>query len=123
MKKVLIIEDEYQEVRIAFEYVNEMYFSSELDYMVVAKSQEISFCEIENYDFIFVDIKLAKRTNLDGYGILREIEKNYPNVKRLIVLTGNNKIKETMKERGIKKEYQVITKPIDINDLREVFKE
>ena len=76
-----------------------------------------------NYDFIFVDIKLAKRTNLDGYGILREIEKNYPNVKRLIVLTGNNKIKETMKERGIKKEYQVITKPIDINDLREVFKE
>ncbi len=123
MKKVLIIEDEYQEVRIAFEYVNEMYFSNELDYMVVAKSQEISFCEIENYDFIFVDIKLAKRTNLDGYGILREIEKNYPNVKRLIVLTGNNKIKETMKERGIKKEYQVITKPIDINDLREVFKE
>lgn len=123
MKKVLIIEDEYQEVRIAFEYVNEMYFNNELKYSVVAKSQEISFREIENYDYIFVDIKLAKKTELDGYGILREIEKSHPNVKRVIVLTGNNKVNETMKERGIKKEYQVLTKPIDVHDLREVFKE
>ncbi len=123
MRKVLIVEDEYPEVKIAFEYVNEMYFNSELEYYVAAKSQEISFGDIESYDYIFVDIKLAKRTELDGYGILCKIERDHPNVKRIIILTGNNKINETMKERGVKKEYQVLIKPIDIKDLKEVFKQ
>ena len=121
MKKVLIIEDEYQEVRIAFEYVNAIYFENKLEYTVVAKSQEVPFGDIESFDYIFVDIKLAKKTILDGYGILGKIEKEHPNVKRVIILTGNNKITETLRERGVKKNYQVLTKPIDITDLKEVF--
>ena len=122
MKKVLIIEDEYNEVRIAFEYVRDIYFENELDYTVAVKSQDIPFGGIEDFDYVFVDIKLAKRTELDGYGILSKIEKEHPNVKRIIILTGNNKIKETLKERGVKGNYKILTKPIDINDLREVFK-
>lgn len=123
MKKVLIIEDEYQQVRIAFEYVDELYFDNELKYTVAAKSQEVPFGEIESFDYIFVDIKLAKKTELDGYGILSKIEKDHPNAKKIIILTGNNKINETLKERGITKEYQILTKPIDIYDLKTVFKE
>lgn len=121
MKKVLIIEDDYSEVRINFEYVNDLYFDNELKYTVAVKSQDVPFGDIESFDYIFVDIKLAKKSNFDGYGILCEIEKNHPNVKRVIILTGNNKIAETLKVRGVKKEYQVLTKPINIRDLREIF--
>lgn len=122
MRRVLIIEDEYPQVKIAFDYVNEIHFDNDLTYTVAVKSQEVPFSDIESYDYVFVDIKLAKKTELDGYGILSKIEKDYPNVNNIIILTGNNKIGETLKERGIKKEYQVLTKPIDINDLKTIFK-
>lgn len=122
MKKVLIIEDEFKMVKKAFEYVNDMYFDNELDYTVAVKSQEVPFGGIGEFDYVFVDIKLAKKTDLDGYGILSKIERDCPNVKRIIILTGNNKIKETLIERGIKKDYSVLTKPIDIHDLRNILK-
>ena len=53
MKKVLIVEDEYSEVQTAFEYVNDIYLSNGLDLKNLAKSQDIDFSKLCDYDYIF----------------------------------------------------------------------
>lgn len=61
MKKVLIIEDEYSEVQTAFEYVNDIYLSNDLDLKNLTKSQDVDFSKLSDYDYIFLDITLAKK--------------------------------------------------------------
>lgn len=121
MKKVLIVEDEYSEVQTAFEYVNDIYLSNDLDLKNLAKSQDIDFSKLCDYDYIFWDITLAKKSQKDGYGILKKIEEENIQTGRLIIMTGNNKILETLKDRGVTKEYPIITKPIDFQELKNVF--
>ncbi len=121
MKKVLIVEDEYSEVQTAFEYVNDIYLSNDLDLKNLAKSQDIDFSKLCDYDYIFLDITLAKKSQKDGYGILKKIEEENIQTGRLIIMTGNNKISETLKDRGVTKEYPIITKPIDFQELKNVF--
>ncbi len=121
MKKVLIVEDEYSEVQTAFEYVNDIYLSNDLDLKNLAKSQDIDFSKLCDYDYIFLDITLAKKSQKDGYGILKKIEEENIQTGRLIIMTGNNKILETLKDRGVTKEYPIITKPIDFQELKNVF--
>lgn len=121
MKKVLIIEDEYSEVQTAFEYVNDIYLSNELDLKNLTKSQDVDFSKLCDYDYIFLDITLAKKSQKDGYGILKKIEEENIQIGRLIIMTGNNKISETLKGRGIMNTYPIITKPIDFQELKNVF--
>lgn len=121
MKKVLIVEDEYSEVQTAFEYVNDIYLSNDLDLKNLTKSQDIDFSKLCDYDYIFLDITLAKKSQKDGYGILKKIEEENIQTGRLIIMTGNNKISETLKDRGVTKEYPIITKPIDFQELKNVF--
>lgn len=121
MKKVLIVEDEYSEVQTAFEYVNDIYLSNDLDLKNLAKSQDIDFSKLCDYDYIFLDITLAKKSQKDGYGILKKIEEENIQTGRLIIMTGNNKISETLKDRGVTKGYPIITKPIDFQELKNVF--
>ena len=121
MKKVLIIEDEYSEVQTAFEYVNDIYLSNDLDLKNLTKSQDVDFSKLSDYDYIFLDITLAKKSQKDGYGILKKIEDENIQTGKLIIMTGNNKISETLKDRGIAKAYPIITKPIDFQELKNVF--
>ena len=61
MKRVLIIEDEFEQLEDSFNYINDIYFNNELQFKVVTKSQDIvPFSSICNYDLVFVDIKLAQ---------------------------------------------------------------
>lgn len=61
MKKVLIIEDEYSEVQTAFEYVNDIYLSNDLDLKNLTKSQDVDFSKLSDYDYIFLDITFGKK--------------------------------------------------------------
>lgn len=122
-KKVLIIEDKYYEVKVSFDYVNALHMNNELDIKVADRSQVIPFDIIESYDYVFVDIKLGKNSNLDGYDILLKLEHEYPNVKNVIILTGNNKILDNLKLKGIERDYRVLIKPIDFSELVKVFTE
>jgi len=122
MKKVLIIEDEYEQLEDSFNYINDIYFNNELQFKVVTKSQDIvPFSSICNYDYVFVDIKLAQDTVLDGYGILKKIEADNLAVKKVIILTANNRIAEMLPSRQVSGQYPVVTKPIDIDELIKVF--
>jgi CheY-like chemotaxis protein len=124
MKKVLIIEDDYEPLEDSFNYVNDIYFNNELDFRVVGKSQDIgAFGNITNYDYVFVDIKLDPESQHDGYGILKKIESENHPVKKVIILTANNRISEMLPTRGVTKTYPVVTKPIDIDELIKVFNE
>ena len=124
MKRVLIIEDEFEQLEDTFNYINDIYFNNELQFKVVTKSQDIvPFSSICNYDYVFVDIKLAQDTAMDGYGILKKIEADHLAIKKVIILTANNRIAEMLPSRQVTGSYPVVTKPIDIDELIKVFEE
>lgn len=123
MKKVLIIEDEYMEVQVAFEYVNSICMNSELQITNVTKSQEVDFSKLSEYDYVFLDITLAKKSQMDGYGILKKIEKEKIPIQKLVIMTGNSKISDVLKERGIIRDYSKLIKPIDYQELKYIFTE
>lgn len=120
MKKILVIEDEYLEVQVAFEFVKDMCMNGNLDITQVGKSQNVDFTQLPNYDYIFLDITLAKKSQMDGYGILQKIERERIPIKKLIIMTGNNKISEVLKDRGIVKEYPKLIKPVDFLELKTI---
>lgn len=120
--KVLIIENEYSYIDTPFEYVNDLYFNNLIEYTVIAKSQDLKpFTDIQKYDFIFLDISLAKKSDLDGFGIIKRILDEKLTIKKLIIITGNHLIKEKLIEKGLPL-YPILTKPIDFEDLLRVMK-
>lgn len=123
MKKVLVIEDEFREVQVAFGYVNDLCLNSELEIINVAKSQDVDFTKISEYDYVFLDITLAKKSQMDGYGILKKIERENIPIQKLIIMTGNGKISDVLKERGITNDYPKLIKPLDYQELKSIFSE
>lgn len=123
MKKVLVIEDEFREVQVAFEYVNDLCLNSELEIINVAKSQDVDFTKISEYDYVFLDITLAKKSQMDGYGILKKIERENIPIQKLVIMTGNGKISDVLKERGITNDYPKLIKPLDYQELKSIFTE
>ncbi|GHA25552.1 hypothetical protein GCM10007103_03480 [Salinimicrobium marinum] len=118
--KILIVENEVGYIETAFEYMNDLYYDNRLDFKIIAKSQDLpSNQNLENYDIIFLDISLAKSSELDGIGILRKINSDNILIKKLVILTGNHNIQEKLKENGLGV-YPIVTKPIDFNDLLKV---
>lgn len=123
MKKVLVIEDEFREVQVAFEYVNDLCLNSVLEIINVAKSQDVDFTKISEYDYVFLDITLAKKSQMDGYGILKKIERENIPIRKLVIMTGNGKISDVLKERGITNDYPKLIKPLDYQELKSIFTE
>ncbi len=121
--KILIVENEYSFIDTPFEYVNDIYYDNKIEYVVAAKSQDIKpFSSIEDYDFVFLDISLSKKSDLDGFGILKKIKNDGLIVKNLIILTGNHLIREKLIENQLPATYPILTKPIDFEDLLKIFK-
>ena len=123
MKKVLVIEDEFREVQVAFEYVNDLCLNSALEIINVVKSQDVDFTKISEYDYVFLDITLAKKSQMDGYGILKKIERENIPIQKLVIMTGNGKISDVLKERGITNDYPKLIKPLDYQELKSIFTE
>ncbi len=122
MKKILVIEDEFNQFESLFSYVNDIYMENELSFTNIVKSQDLNpFSSLSTYDMVFVDIKLGNKSELDGYGILKKIETDNIPVKKIVIFTGNNKIAEMLKARGVTGEYEIVTKPVELSRLRELF--
>ena len=68
---------------------------------------------INEYDVIFVDIDLSSKSELDGFSLIQNIRSfDDALTKRIIILTGNNKIEEILRERKIySPEISIIIKP------------
>ncbi|PZX10894.1 response regulator receiver domain-containing protein [Breznakibacter xylanolyticus] len=121
--KILIIENEYSFIDTPFEYLNDLYFNNSIEYTVIPKSQDLRhFNSIVNFDYVFLDISLAKKSELDGFGILRRIKDDNLDVKNIVILTGNHYIKEKLIEKGLPSDYPILTKPIDFEDLLKIIR-
>lgn len=120
--KILIFENEFTYIETQFNYVNEVYFNNSIEFNVLQKSQDLNdYNNLNEYDFIFVDISLATKSILDGFGIIKKMENLGILKEKIVILTGNHHIKQGLKEKGLQTDYRILTKPIDFTDLLSVF--
>lgn len=117
--KIAIFENEYESVRFAFETANLIHFDKKLQFTVFPSSQSADINLINEYQVIFIDIDLSSRSILDGYGLIKKIiEKDLSLKQRLVILTGNNKITESLQNLGINSlDFTIIIKPTDYEEV------
>jgi CheY-like chemotaxis protein len=100
--KIAIFENELDSVKGAFDTANLTAFNKTLELEYFTSSQNADYSTISNYVAIFVDIDLSQKSNMDGFGVINKIKQiDDALAERIIILTGNNKIRETMKDRSI----------------------
>lgn len=123
-KKILIFEDDWSTIGGSFDLANLYAFEGKLSFKAVPKSQDVSFASLrENYDAIFVDITLAKKTEMDGYSIVKAIKNdNLFDMNKVIILTGNYKVEDKLQKMGLGK-IKVLSKPFAFDDLAVKLKE
>lgn len=122
MHKVLIFENEFNNIKVLFDLVNHIDYSDNIKYEVHPTTQAFGdLRNIFNYDLVIVDIKLAPKSLLDGYNLLERIEElkneRSTEIPKIIVMTGNLDAVEELKQRGLNS-YPVITKPVTLKSLR-----
>lgn len=118
--KILIFEDEWNTIKGSFDLANIYAFNGCLKCIAKSRSQDIDFSSWNGeYQAVFVDITLAKNTQWDGFNIVKEIkERKLIDMKKVIVMTGNSKVEEKLKEMGIDtREIKIMYKPIAFNTL------
>lgn len=116
MKKILIIENEFQSMMAPILVLEGQYKEEqeEMVYKVLGKSQEVDWNEIPSYNVILVDLSLAAKSEMDGYAILNKIKVEFPDMMpKTAIITGNGKVEDSLKEKGIgMNEFKVFTKPL-----------
>lgn len=122
--KIAIFENEYESIKGAFETANLLRFNKKLEFSVFTSSQNADFLNIHNYSIIFIDIDLSSKSFLDGFGVINKIKEIDDNLmKRTIILTGNNKIKEAMDDRNISDpRINIIIKPTNYEEISSIIK-
>ena len=81
----------------------------------------ISFASVATFPFktsycaIFIDITLSKNSKWDGFNIIKKIsESNLYPLEKIVVLTGNSKVEEKLKDMDIDvNALKVLYKPIN----------
>lgn len=123
--KILTIENEYASILPVFSAIECMVFKEELDKQYCDKSQDIPWEVLNTFDAIFIDISLATRSNLDGYGILEKIKKEYPSLLlKVAIITGNDKISEMLKERKLDDcHVRIFEKPLRYKEIAAFIKQ
>ena len=117
--KILTIENEFASIQPVFNAIECLVFKENLDMKQCDKSQDIPWDSLNTFDAIFVDISLATKSNLDGYGILEKIKKEYPSLlPKVAIITGNDKISEMLKERSLDDcDVRIFEKPLRYKDI------
>lgn len=118
---ILIIDDQYDQLRGTFKFANSMNFNNTLEIKVVDRSQSVPWDTLSQYNVIFVDIKLVNRSEMDGLGIIQKINNDYNDqIPKVVILTGNTKIEERMNQAGIPNSIKVLKKPVNFQDVSEM---
>lgn len=117
--KLAIFENEFQSVKGAFDSANLLNFDNLFTYDVYVSTQLFSMEWTMNYDIFIVDMDLSTKSELDGFGLIKKFTlKDELLLNKIIVLTGNNKIREVLKERNIDiKEKRILVKPISYKEI------
>ena len=118
--KVLIIENEFEEIKGAFAGLKVL-LDNKFEYTQISSSQGIGiFDEILNYDLIFVDLDLIPSSKLTGYEILKDLQElDAPKIPLIYVITGHGNAKEELARRGIEN-VPILEKPFGLKNLRTI---
>ncbi len=121
-KKILVVEDQMESLKTAFDLANLRKFNGDLQIISVLRSQDIVYTSLmKEYDLIFNDITLASRSQLNGYGIIMKImDSNYFLIDRIVILSVNTKIKDGLKQYVLPESIEVILKPVTFRQLEEI---
>jgi DNA-binding NtrC family response regulator len=114
-KKVLVIDDESEIVVFMEKFLAQFDISA----IKILPGEGVVDCYNRSQpDFVFLDVQMP---NKDGMAILKELKKNQP-ASRVIMMTGveGKEFKEKAKRYGA---LDYITKPIDLNDLSKKIEE
>jgi two-component SAPR family response regulator len=119
--KIIVFENEYNNVKGAFQVLNIVHFGGLAVIKNYVKYQDCSDVrELDASDFIFVDIDLAPTSTLDGFGIIKQLlANNYP-LKKMAVLTGHMDMRTRLLARGINQPISIVTKPVTYKELFKV---
>jgi DNA-binding LytR/AlgR family response regulator len=120
--KIAVFENEYQSVSGAFSAASLLNFDNTLNIEVFPSSQSATLTEIVRYDVIFIDIDLSSKSDLDGYSLIQQLQNLDDNInKKIVILTGNNKIIESLNLRKINSiNISIIIKPTDYEEITKV---
>jgi two-component SAPR family response regulator len=121
--KVAIFENEYESVRFSFETANLIHFDNKIEFSIFPSSQSANTSNLEEYNVIFIDIDLSSKSLLDGYSLIEKLLGINSTLKnRIVILTGNNKINESLKSRGLNN-LKIIIKPTDYEEISSAISE
>lgn len=123
-KRILIIEDQAESIKCAFDFANRLNFENTLEFKYIPRSQDVDFQNLmDYYDLIFVDITLADKFELNGFGVLSRIIKENLFPMERIILTGNSKIKEGLSDNQLPENIKIVYKPVTFKQMSLVLKE
>ena len=119
---IAVFENEYQSVSGAFNAASLLNFNNALNIQVFPSSQSATLTEITGYDVIFIDIDLSSKSDLDGYSLIQQLQKLDDKINyKIVILTGNNKIIESLNLRKINStNISIIIKPTDYEEITKV---
>ncbi|AWG26309.1 response regulator [Flavobacterium kingsejongi] len=122
--KVAIFENEYDSVKIAFETANLIYFNNIITFKIFPSSQSAEGVALNKFDVIFIDIDLSSKSVNDGYSLIEYLVETYNLIhKKIVILTGNNKIREALTNRNIDASlFNLIIKPTNFILIGDVIK-
>jgi len=118
--KVLVLEDDFQMLKGAFDYLSLKYYGGELIVENYSKTQD--FLDIKNadsYDKIFVDISLHRKSEQDGYSFINSLKPMLRNLQKVVIITGSDRVANKLTEQGIT-DIKILKKPITFVDLKTV---
>ncbi|MBD5349225.1 MAG: hypothetical protein HDR84_08310 [Bacteroides sp.] len=121
-KKILLVEDKMSSLNTPFKLANLRKFQGSLVIRSVPRSQDVNYDTLkDDYDLVFVDITLAERSQKNGYGVLKDIlAHDYFPKNKLIVLTGNMEIEESLKQNGLPLDLEILRKPVSFPQLEKI---
>lgn len=123
MKKVLIFENQRYDIENTFNFINLIKFSNSLEFTYYNNSQDLTNLDnLYDYNLIVIDLDLSTQSKKDGYGILNDIKNfNKDIIKHCFILTGSTRVKENLKKFSLE-EVDVVSKPVEIDELVKVMK-
>jgi DNA-binding response OmpR family regulator len=116
--KVLVLEDDYGNLKGAFDYMNLKYYAGALDIQNVPRTQDVPMQNIQQYDKIFVDINLRQGSDQDGFFFIKSVEQ-LVDKKKLAIITGSDHVQEKLTAYGLG-QIDILSKPVTFLDLKKV---
>ncbi|HEY8892853.1 MAG TPA: hypothetical protein VIM70_21725 [Clostridium sp.] len=120
--KVAIFENEFDEIKSAFNAFNIIYYRKALEYTIYNSSQAFGdLKKLIDFDYVLIDIDLSVNSQLDGFQLISQIL-NDKDIKKIkpIILTGQPPVKEKLKSKTLP-DFPIINKPLVYTQIQDSF--